>query len=95
MIARRLPQRSFFFSTFENKITFRFVLFLGIAGLVAICGIGAYKFRHRGNMTKSMFLMQLRVTAQGAVVGALTCGLIYSLVSRYWKPHEEESGKHD
>uniref|UniRef100_A0A182MUH4 HIG1 domain-containing protein n=1 Tax=Anopheles culicifacies TaxID=139723 RepID=A0A182MUH4_9DIPT len=37
---------------------------IGIAGLVAVCAIGAYKYKHRGGMSTSVFLMQLRVAAQ-------------------------------
>lgn len=58
-------------------------LFLGLAGLVIACGVGAYKYKHRGNMSTSVFLMQLRVAAQGAVVSCLTLGLAYSMFDEY------------
>lgn len=57
-----------------------FILIPGILGLIGVCGFGAYKFKHRGQMSTSVFLMQLRVAAQGTVVSALTIGLAYSLV---------------
>lgn len=61
-----------------------FVLFiLGLAGLVIACGVGAYKYKHRGAMSTSVFLMQLRVAAQGAVVSCLTLGLAYSMIDEY------------
>lgn len=61
-----------------------FILFvLGLAGLVAVCGIGAYKYKSRGAMTTSMFMMQLRVAAQGAVVGCLALGITYSMLRDY------------
>lgn len=56
---------------------------LGLAGLVIACGVGAYKYKHRGNMSTSVFLMQLRVAAQGAVVSCLTLGLAYSMFDEY------------
>lgn len=62
-----------------------------MAGFVAAAGIGAYKYRHRGNMSTSVFLMQLRVAAQGTVVGCLTVGLAYAMYQQYFnkKPTEK------
>ena len=57
--------------------------FLGLAGCVGACAIGAYKFKHKGNMSTSVFLMQLRVAAQGTVVGCLTLGLGYTMAKEY------------
>uniref|UniRef100_A0A182K180 HIG1 domain-containing protein n=1 Tax=Anopheles christyi TaxID=43041 RepID=A0A182K180_9DIPT len=54
---------------------------IGIAGLVAVCAIGAYKYKHRGAMSTSVFLMQLRVAAQGTVVSALSIGLAYTMAN--------------
>lgn len=65
----------------------------GIAGLLVVCGIGAYKFRRRGDMMTSMFLMQLRVAAQGAVVGTLSLGLLYTMASRYLFKSEPDHTK--
>lgn len=56
---------------------------IGIAGFVAACGYGAYKFKRRGAMSTSVFLMQLRVAAQGTVVGCLTLGLAYKMFNDY------------
>lgn len=64
----------------------------GMAGFVAAGIWGAYKFRTRGNMSTSVFLMQLRVVAQGAVVGTLTTGLAFAMAKEYLfdkKPKEE------
>jgi len=58
-------------------------LLTGIAGFVAAGVIGAYKYRNRGTMSTSVFLMQLRVAAQGTVVGCLTVGLAYSMAKEY------------
>ncbi|KAH8355967.1 hypothetical protein KR200_004482, partial [Drosophila serrata] len=58
-------------------------MLVGIAGFVAAGLIGAYKYKHRGTMSTSVFLMQLRVAAQGTVVGCLTVGLAYSMAKEY------------
>lgn len=62
---------------------------IGLAGFVAVLGIGFYKYKSRGNMSTSMFLMQLRVASQGTVVGALTIGIVYSMLNEYvWNKKE-------
>ncbi|XP_017090479.1 HIG1 domain family member 1C [Drosophila bipectinata] len=58
-------------------------MLVGIAGFVAAGVIGAYKYRNRGTMSTSVFLMQLRVAAQGTVVACLTAGLAYSMAKEY------------
>ncbi|XP_038208810.1 HIG1 domain family member 1A, mitochondrial [Zerene cesonia] len=58
-------------------------MILGIMGLIGVCGVGAYKYKTRGKMSTSVFLMQLRVAAQGTAVAALTLGLGYQLVDKY------------
>lgn len=65
---------------------------IGLAGLLAVCGIGAYKFRKRGEMSTSVFLMQLRVAAQGTVVGCLSLGLAYTLAQKFLF-HSEDQAK--
>lgn len=64
-------------------IVFHEFIFAGLAGFVAAGIIGAYKYKNRGTMSTSVFLMQLRVAAQGTVVGALTLGLGYSMANEY------------
>ncbi|XP_038108380.1 HIG1 domain family member 1A, mitochondrial [Culex quinquefasciatus] len=56
---------------------------IGLAGLAIVCGIGAYKYKNRGAMSTSVFLMQLRVAAQGTVVAALSLGLAYTMANEY------------
>ena len=76
--------KSFVIST--NKIEFNVIfihIILGIGGLVLACGFAAYKFKHRGQMSTSVFLMQTRVAAQGTVVSALTLGLLYSMFQKH------------
>ncbi|XP_013148646.1 PREDICTED: HIG1 domain family member 1C [Papilio polytes] len=58
-------------------------MIIGIIGLIGVCGFGAYKFKTRGEMSTSVFLMQLRVAAQGTVVSALTLGLAYTLAKKH------------
>ncbi|EDW84162.1 HIG1 domain family member 1A, mitochondrial [Drosophila tropicalis] len=58
-------------------------MLVGIAGFVAAGLIGAYKYKHRGTMSTSVFLMQLRVAAQGTVVSCLTIGLAYTMAKEY------------
>lgn len=62
------------------------MLAVGVTGFLVACGIGAYKYKRRGTMSTSVFLMQLRVAAQGTVVGALTIGLAYKMFSDYVMP---------
>ncbi|XP_045465171.1 HIG1 domain family member 1A, mitochondrial-like [Harmonia axyridis] len=51
--------------------------------LTAAVGYGAYMFKNKGKMSTSVYLMHLRVGAQGAAVGALTIGLAYTMVKQY------------
>jgi asparagine N-glycosylation enzyme membrane subunit Stt3 len=55
-------------------------------GLLGALGYGAYSFKHKGKMSTSVFLMQLRVTAQSAVVVCLTAGIGYSLARDFLLP---------
>ncbi|KAJ6633694.1 HIG1 domain family member 1C, partial [Pseudolycoriella hygida] len=65
----------------------------GIIGMLAVCGIGAYKFNKRGEMKTSVFLMQLRVAAQGTVVSFLSIGLLYSMSNKYLFKTNESNEK--
>lgn len=64
-----------------------------MAGFLGVLGYGAYKYRNRGSISTSVFLMQLRVAAQGTMVGALTVGLVYTMANEYIfnKPNSTES----
>ncbi|XP_013196146.1 HIG1 domain family member 1A, mitochondrial [Amyelois transitella] len=66
-------------------------MIIGILGLIGVCGFGAYKYKNRGNMSTSVFLMQLRVAAQGTVVSALTIGLAYTLVKDHLLKEKKEN----
>lgn len=63
---------------------------IGVAGLIAACALGAYKYRHRGEMSTSVFLMQLRVAAQSMVVGSMTLGLAYQMYKEYLSPDRKK-----
>lgn len=55
-----------------------------MAGFFGVAALGFYNFRNRGSTSASVYLMQLRVAAQGTVVGTLCLGLIYSMAERYY-----------
>ncbi|CAB3369727.1 HIG1 domain family member 1A, mitochondrial-like [Cloeon dipterum] len=63
---------------------------IGILGLIGAVGYGAYSYRNRGNMSTSVYLMQLRVSAQSAVVVCLTVGIGYSLFKDFILPKMEK-----
>ncbi|XP_072935674.1 HIG1 domain family member 1A, mitochondrial-like [Epargyreus clarus] len=65
---------------------------IGIAGLAAAVGYGAYSYKNRGAMSTSVFLMQFRVVAQGVAVGALTAGMAYTLYNNHFnKPSKQDA----
>ena len=51
--------------------------------MLGALGWGVYTYKKRGNMSTSVFLMHLRVKAQGMIVGALALGVGYSLLKDY------------
>lgn len=55
----------------------------GIAGALLGVAYGALRFRKRGQMSPSIYLIHLRVAAQGAVVSAVTIGVAYTLLRDY------------
>ena len=55
----------------------------GVGGALATIIYSAFAFRHRGKMSTSVFLMHLRVRAQGMIVGALTIGVAATLIKDY------------
>ncbi|NXR53254.1 HIG1A protein, partial [Hippolais icterina] len=62
---------------------------IGMGGFFAVVAYGLYKLKHRGNMKMSLHLIHMRVAAQGFAVGALTCGVLYSMFRDYvGKPKE-------
>lgn len=76
------PTRHNFSSIKKTNIQSSF-LFVAIGVCAAAVGYGVYSYRNKGNMSTSVYLMQLRVGAQGAAVGVLTIGLLYAMTSQY------------
>ncbi|GIX96403.1 HIG1 domain-containing protein [Caerostris darwini] len=66
------------------------VMVAGLSGFFFIAAVGIYKFKNRGKLSASNYLMQLRVTAQGAVIACLTGGVLKSLYDRYQREHKSE-----
>ncbi|XP_078580342.1 HIG1 domain family member 1A, mitochondrial-like isoform X1 [Branchiostoma floridae x Branchiostoma japonicum] len=64
---------------------------IGLAGTVAAVMYGAVNYRkyRRAGMSTSVFLMQFRVIAQSMVVGCMTLGVGYTLVSDYILKHRQ------
>nr|XP_021154265.1 HIG1 domain family member 1A, mitochondrial isoform X1 [Columba livia] len=63
---------------------------IGMAGFAMVVGYGLYRLKHRGEMKMSLHLIHMRVAAQGFVVGAITCGVLYSMFREHlMKPKEE------
>nr|CAI5822032.1 unnamed protein product [Callosobruchus analis] len=58
-----------------------FPIAIGIC--TAAVAYGAYSYKNRGKMSTSVYLMHLRVGAQGAAVGALALGLLYTMANKY------------
>lgn len=50
------------------------LLFVGMAGFLAIVGYRLMKMKSRGDTKMSVHLIHMRVAAQGFVVGAMTIG---------------------
>ncbi|XP_056639709.1 HIG1 domain family member 1A, mitochondrial-like isoform X2 [Diorhabda carinulata] len=65
----------------KSKETPFFPIAIGVC--LAAVGYGVYAFKNKGKMSTSVYLMHLRVGAQGAAVGSLTLGLIYTMVNKH------------
>ena len=57
--------------------------FVGILGTIGALGWGAYSFKNKGTMSTSVFLMHLRVKAQGMIVGCLAIGVGLGMLNEY------------
>ncbi|XP_060519801.1 HIG1 domain family member 1A, mitochondrial-like [Cylas formicarius] len=75
----------------KTKETPFFPIAIGICALVV--GYGAYAFKNKGKMSTSVYLMHLRVGAQGAAVGSLTLGLIYTMIKNQMERNESAAKK--
>ncbi|KAF7236252.1 HIG1 domain family member 1A, mitochondrial [Varanus komodoensis] len=56
---------------------------IGIVGCLATVAYGLYTLKNRGSTKMSVHLIHMRVGAQGFVVGAMTCGVLYSMYREY------------
>ncbi|XP_013775262.1 HIG1 domain family member 1A, mitochondrial-like [Limulus polyphemus] len=63
----------------------------GLLGCGLACLYGAYRYKNRGSMSTSVYLMQLRVAAQGTVVAALTFGVGYTLFKHLYYDEAQEN----
>lgn len=63
---------------------------IGITGCIGAVIYGIYNYRNRGAMSTSVYLMHLRVKAQGMVVGSLTIGVAYNIIRRIMSTNDNE-----
>lgn len=63
---------------------------IGITGCIGAVIYGIYNYRNRGGMSTSVYLMHLRVKAQGMVVGSLTIGVAYNIIRRIMSTNDNE-----
>ncbi|XP_031844075.1 HIG1 domain family member 1C-like [Nomia melanderi] len=75
------------YSTAVNKP----FLVAGLVGFVVVGGIGAYKWKTR-TIPPSLFLIQLRVAAQGTVLACLALGMLGQMYTGY-KTYMENKNK--
>jgi len=66
---------------------------VGIACALGACGYAAWNFKNRGDTKMSVYLVQLRVIAQGLVVGSLALTAGYNLYHRLHKAPEDDDDK--
>ncbi|XP_011879197.1 PREDICTED: uncharacterized protein LOC105568277 [Vollenhovia emeryi] len=64
-------------------------LVASLISLAGICGYGAYAFKNR-KISTQLYLINLRVAAQGTAVGILTAGMIYHMVKKHVLHDENE-----
>ncbi|KAB0381466.1 hypothetical protein E2I00_014875, partial [Balaenoptera physalus] len=50
----------------------------------AIVAYGLHRLKSRGNTKMSVYLIHMRVAAQGFVMGAMTLGVGYSTYREFW-----------
>lgn len=62
------------------------LLFASMAAFSTIAGIGAYRWKTRKTKDPALFLIQLRVAAQGTAVGILAVGMIYKMYEDFIRP---------
>lgn len=60
-------------------------MIVGLVGLVGLVGYGLYGFKNR-QLKTSVYLIHMRVGAQGFVVACLTAGVSYNLYKKLVYP---------
>jgi len=63
---------------------------VGVMGAIGACAFAAYNYKNRGDMKTSVYLVQLRVIAQGIVVGALALTAGVNLYKRLAKSEDKK-----
>ncbi|KYN33340.1 HIG1 domain family member 1A [Trachymyrmex septentrionalis] len=63
-------------------------LIASLISLAGVCGYGIYGFKKK-KMSTQIYLMQLRVAAQGTAIACLAIGMAYHMVKKYIL-HDEE-----
>lgn len=75
------------FTNFKTKFPKNYIFllktpFFSAIGVLSVAvAYGVYMFKNKGKMSTSVYLMHLRVGAQGAAVASLTAGLIYTMIN--------------
>ncbi|EZA62598.1 hypothetical protein DMN91_005632 [Ooceraea biroi] len=64
-------------------------LVASVITLAGICGYGAYSYKTR-KISTQMYLLQLRVIAQGSAVACLTGGMLYHMVRKFYLHEKDE-----
>lgn len=60
---------------------FCFNFISGVLGMILTLAYGAHKYKTaKHQMSTSVFLMQLRVAAQSAVIGCIGIGMIFNMI---------------
>lgn len=95
MIFEEYENRETFVEKYKRRIIQNPFLSVGLAGLCTMLVIGARKYRklRADGMSPSVFLINLRVAAQGMVAGALGLGLLSQFVSEHAHTTEDNSSK--
>ncbi|XP_070164110.1 HIG1 domain family member 1A, mitochondrial-like [Polyergus mexicanus] len=64
-------------------------LVASLIGLTGVCGYGAYAFKKR-KISMQLYLIQLRVAAQGTAIACLTIGMGYHMIKKHILHDENE-----
>ncbi|KAJ8672782.1 hypothetical protein QAD02_004042 [Eretmocerus hayati] len=77
--------------TVINQFKTKPFVMAGIIGMVGALGLGYRRYKTQGYLVSpSLFIMQLRVAAQSAVVGCLMCGMIYNTLDKHYLSKKEK-----